>query len=451
VSPAVILSPLNGGIDTYTDPTQAPYNRWATAINVLTGAFGFLQRCRFANVVRPNPVTGQAFTSLKFFALPGLSSYLIADINGKLYSYDTGSSYAQTQRLNPYVDPAGNGSSQLDGPWSREFLENILYEMNGQVKQAGRLANAATIEGWGLDAPDVTPQIAINSGASQTITSIVRLNGVVTATMSAPFSVPTVAGTQGIVNIVGVTDPSFDGSFALTSGPAPTTSLTWNQPGQNVTSSGGSANYEITKAVGRSYAYAWENANKSHVGAPSPASQYILYNSQYGFIELLESGEINSSTGSPIVTGGGTAFTSAWVGRSIWATFASSAGVLGRVLSVQSPTQLTLAANGAFNTTSGVFQVFDPQATHIRLYATADGGATYFRIARNAWVPTATSLAGSGLNFIDTANSEPPNFPFTTETSQVNNLPPPVGSFVRMYQGVLCVFGITGEEQSLFF
>jgi hypothetical protein len=98
-----------------------------------------------------------------------------------------------------------------------------------------------------------------------------------------------------------------------------------------------------------------------------------------------------------------------------------------------------------------VFEIFDPQSTHVRLYATADGGASYFRVQRNAFVPGNNTLAGSGLQFFDNANSEPPNFPFTSELSQLNNVPPPIGSFLSEYQGRLVVLGVPGALQSFFY
>src|SRR5215469_13607711 len=180
-APAEVLSGLTSGYNGYTDQTQTKPQMWANpSVNCFSGAFGYIQRSRFANVVSPSPTTGTPFTTLKYFALPGVGAYLTADINGKLYSYDTGASYTQTQRVNPYVDPSGTGSAALNGPWSRESLGNILYEMNGQTKQAGRLANAATIEGWGLDAPDNSPQVVISAGTSQSITAITRSGNVVT-------------------------------------------------------------------------------------------------------------------------------------------------------------------------------------------------------------------------------------------------------------------------------
>lgn len=441
-APADVVIQMSAGYNGYTSPDQTKPQMWANpSINVFSGAFGYIQRCRFANVV--STATGTQFLSMKYFALPGTGAYLMGDINGQLFSFDTGNNYLQTQRLNPYVDPAGTGSPQLNGPWSRESLGNILYEMNGQVKQAGRLANAATVEGFGLDAPDASPQVVLFVGASQTIASITRSNGVVSCTLTAG----SIGAAGQMINIQNVTDPSFNGVFVMTSTVG--VNIQYLQPGQNVTSSGGTASQSITKAVGRSYAMAWENANKVHVGAPSPATQYIAFNNQTGQINLVEPGSVaGSGSGTQVVTGTTTYFTQAWVGRSLWV---ATVGAVGRILSVTSQTSMTVAFTGTFTFTGQLFQVFDPQATHIRLYQTADGGATYFRTQRNAWQPSQTSISTAGLQFADDANSEPPNFPYTTETVQVNNVPPPIGAYLNEYQGRLCVFGVPGALQSFFY
>lgn len=460
-APAEIISQCNLGYNGYTDPTLTKPQMWRQAVNCFSGAFGYIQRCRFANVVwgydpygiEPYGVpgyggTGQPYTSLKYYSIPTVGSYLLGDINGQLFSFDTSASYTKTQRLNPYVDPSGAGSASLNGPWSREVIQNIAYEMNGTVKSAGRNANAATIEGFGLDAPDASPQVILvnPSPATQAITAISRSNGTVTVTVASTAFLG-ITGNSQTCNIIGVADTNFNGTFLVTV--ASGTTFTYTQLGQNVGSSGGTASIVITKAVGRSYSYAWENANKSHVGAPSPATQYIAYNSQNGSIQLIEPGLLAGSSGSPVITGTNTFFTSAWVGRHLWIP---GLGDAGRVISVASQTSLTLDRNSASNFSgSNDFQVFDPQATHIRLYATADGGATYFRIARNAWNPNTTNFSQCGLQFFDNANSEPPNFPFTSETAQANNLPPPIGKFIRQYQGRPVVFGVTGALQSFFY
>src|SRR5882672_8913426 len=452
--PVDVLGTCNAGLDGYSDPTTTNYRKWAAATNVFSGAFGYVQRCRFANVVSQangnwNNV-GSAFTTLKYYAVPGLSSYLIGDINNQLFSFDSGNNYAQTLRGNNFVS---NGAL-LAGPWSREVLQNILYEMNGFVKQTGRGANAAIVEQFGLDAPDATPQIVISAGSSQNITNIQRSNGVVTVTLAGALVVPGGNGVGMINVIITVGDTSFGtlaaGSFVVLTGSG-TATLTWAQLGQNTAllTPTGTVDTNIKKSIGRSYSWAWENAGKPHIGAPSPSSQFILYNNQNGQVQLIQQGAITTTIGSAIVTGIGTAFTAAWVGRTIWQNTVGTLVVI--IASVQSTTQLTLSSVSPVGAVNQVFQVFDRQATHVRLYATADGGATYFRVQRNTFTPSATTLVTAGLQFFDNANAEPPNFPYTAELSQLNNIPPPVGSFLAEYQGRLVVFGVPGAGQSFFY
>jgi type II secretory pathway component GspD/PulD (secretin) len=71
------------------------------------------------------------------------------------------------------------------------------------------------------------------------INSITRSSGTVTATLSSPLSVPGGNGV-GRVNVIGVGDASFNGTFVVLSGSG-TTSLTWAQAGNNGTSTGGLA------------------------------------------------------------------------------------------------------------------------------------------------------------------------------------------------------------------
>jgi hypothetical protein len=392
---------------------------------------------------------GTSFTTLKYYSAPTLSSYLMADNNGKLFSFDSGANYAMHPRINSARDPTGAGSSTLNGPWSRETLQNILYEMNGQVKQSGRGANAATVENWGLDAPDATPQIVISAGSSVNITNIQRTNGTVTVTTAVALTVPGGNGI-GMINVnITTGDTTFAGSYVVLTGSG-TTTLTFAQLGQNTAllTPTGTVDVNITKSIGRSYAWAWENANKPHVSAPSPSSQYVLYNGQNGVIQCIQQGTAQVVLGSANVVGVGTAFTSAWVGRNLYIRGTQQ---FGPIASVQSATQMTLRYPAYANNTD-VFQVFDPQATHIRLYETADGGATYFRTQRNAFnIASTATLVTVGLQFFDNANSEPPNFPFTSEISQLNNVPPPIGAYIAEYQGVLAVFGVPGAPQSFFY
>lgn len=228
------------------------------------------------------------------------------------------------------------------------------------------------------------------------------------------------------------------------------TTFTYANVGTNgATSGSGTATVQITKTVGRSYQYAWENANTGHVSAPSPASQFVKYTNQIGTIDCIEPGTVAVTAGGA-VTGTGTSFSPAWVGRSLWV---NTLGTVGFVVSVTDATHMVIS--GGATIAGALFQVFDLQATHIRLYATGDGGSVYFRIARNLLTGSpfgpGTTLATSGLEFIDTSNSEPPNAPFTSELTQNFNVPPPIGQFVADYQGRPIVFGAAGAPQSFFY
>lgn len=451
--PVDVLGTCNAGLDGYSDPTTTNYRKWAAATNVFSGAFGYVQRARFANVITAATpgytANGVQFTTLRYFALPGLSSYLLGDNNNRLWSFDSGNNYTPTQRFNNYVDPFNTSSPKLAGPWSREALQNIIYEMNGQVKQSGRGANAAIVESFGLDAPDATPQVVISAGSSQNITNIRRTNGIVTVTLAGVLTVPGGNGVGMINVIITVGELSFIGTFVVLTGSG-TATLTWAQLGQNTAllTPTGTVDTNIKKSVGRSYAWAWENANKPHIGAPSPSTQFILYNNQNGQVQLIQQGTVTINAGSNAVFGVGTAFTSAWIGRSLWVV---GVGSVGPIQAVGSTTVMSLFSNSTGTAVAQPFQIFDPQSTHVRLYQTADGGATYFRTQRNVFVPSSTTLVGSGLQFFDNANAEPPSFPYTAELSQLNNIPPPIGSFLAEYQGRLVIFGVPGAGQSFFY
>src|SRR5215471_21356917 len=59
VAPAEILGELNLGYNGYTDPALTNPKMWTPgSVNVFSGAFGYLQRSRFANVAYPAAATG---------------------------------------------------------------------------------------------------------------------------------------------------------------------------------------------------------------------------------------------------------------------------------------------------------------------------------------------------------------------------------------------------------
>ena len=82
---------------------------------------------------------------------------------------------------------------------------------------------------------------SVDVGTVQTITAISRVGATstVTATLTSPLTIPGGNG-SGVVNIAGVQDASFDGTFVVTMGSG-TNTLIWTQAGADATSAGGSA------------------------------------------------------------------------------------------------------------------------------------------------------------------------------------------------------------------
>jgi hypothetical protein len=492
----VTLDALIGGYQGYTSPDLLSPKFWRQSSNVYAGQFGTIRRARWAPFLNSTTAgfVADGFRILSMFswsepiynynwiffdnndpAAPITDGFNMAP--GRwvirnppsaiiLTSLASGVQFYFSQLGDDPLEPNGPGvlqwplaTSLLNGPYMRTSISNLILEANNLLRSKVRIIQSpafyggATIfpigEYWGIDAPDVSPQVALASGSTATIaaspTGAVRSNNIVTITTTAAHGL-----SPGVyITISGVTDTTFNSAagtayLLLT---ASGTTMTFAQVGANATSGSGTVTYGITKTVGRSYAYAWENANTGHVSAPSPVSQFVKYTNQIGTISCYELGTITTTALSTTVTGVGTSFSQAWVGKALVTlnNSSTSSANIQIIVSVQSPTQLTISRNPTFVGGGQSFQVVDTQATHIRLYATGDGAAVYFLIARNGIGSLAT------LQFTDTAQSEPPNPPFSSEISQIYNIPPPIGQFVDQYQSRAIVYGVTGAPQTFFY
>src|SRR5271170_3048669 len=76
-APAEVLSSMNLGVNQYTDPTITTPRQWITGNNSYSGAFGYIQRARFANVLTPGATTVATIS-------PSLGSIVPADVGGNL-------------------------------------------------------------------------------------------------------------------------------------------------------------------------------------------------------------------------------------------------------------------------------------------------------------------------------------------------------------------------------
>lgn len=485
-----ILDSLIGGGNDYTSPDLLSPQFWAKSSNVYAGQFGAIRRARWAPVFN-NTATGYVANGNRIVSMFAFTDIInnvtwlmfenndTAPVTGPrwlvqypLANYATGIfptlQAAPVLTITALLNNTANqlafplSLALLNGPYSRQMLNNVIFEANGLFRSkvvVGIIRPGGSqpfLEYWGIDAPDVSATITLNAGSTATIaaapTGAVRANNVATITTTAPHGL----STGQYVGISGVTDTSFNTAtgvavlITVTGG----TTFTYVNVGPPITSGSGTVTLGITQTVGRSYQYAWENANTGEVSAPSPASQFVKYASQTGTIDLVETGTISVGAGSTSVTGVGTSFTSAWNGKLLWIETTTGTGSGIYISSVQSPTALTLASPLLFGSsaTSSRFQVIDPQVTHVRLYATGDGGAVYFRVARNLLnLVSGVGVVAGGLRFTDTANSAPPNPPFSSEITQIYNVPPPIGKFLDQYQGRIIVYGVPAAPSTFFY
>jgi hypothetical protein len=469
------ISGLTGGYNGYTNPELLSPQFWASpSANVYSGLHGAVRRARWAPLLN-STTSGYAATSVRMTSMFGVyfptqNPWLFFDTNGQIW-WLNGLSGTPVAKIATQTNTAGAFYANyylpawnLAGPFMRVGVNAaMVLEANGLARTKIFLQNNVPIlELLGIDAPDSSPQIVLSAGASITLGNPAAARGSNFATVTATAGpLPVLFATGNFANVTVTGDTSFNT-------PAGQSSLIRNvlfsafdyqNTGPDIGSSGtgGSATVQITKTTGRSYQWAWENANTGHVSAPSPASQYVAYNNQVGTINCVQPGTVAHSIGSSLITGTATSFSQAWVGRSLYLGDGSGPGQSGNVqqnmiVSVADSTHLTINGTSPSNGSGVQFQVYDQQATHLRLYGTGDGGTTYLRIARNALAsPLTVTLATSGLQFVDTANAEPPNAPFTNEFAQTQNVPPPIGKFLDLYQGRPIVYGVPAAPASFFY
>jgi hypothetical protein len=459
-----ILDSLIGGGNDYTSPDLLSPQFWAASSNVYAGQFGAIRRARWAPVLNSSTLSyitrGNFFASMYSY-LPVLKppyvflDYPVGSIGATfvpVFMLFTGGSW---QAANVQFNYFNFSQGLFAGPIMRVTFPGFVLQANGLVRakiaQAPQIApNALAAEFWGLDTPDVSATITVNAGLTATIqtapTGAVRANNVATITTTAAHGLTT----GQYVGITGVTDTTFNTAtgVAVLITVTGASTFTYANVGAPTTSGSGTVTLGITQTVGRSYQWAWENANIQNLSAPAPASQYVKYTSQTGTIDLVETGTVATTFGQFGIVGTGTSFTSAWSGRSMWI---EGIGVAGMIGAVADSTHLTLSTNSNPSLSGKRYMVYDPQVTNIKLYATGDGGAVYFLIGRNAFTPTGLTPLTAGLEFTDTTNSAPPNAPFGSEITQIYNVPPPIGSFVDVYQGRPILYGVAAAPTTFFY
>jgi len=246
-------------------------------------------------VVAPNPFTADANGNWGFYITPSTSGYLASQtgsgVTGQLFvispslasggSGNPAGSSGQVQFNNLGVFGGASGITTPDGnslsiKGPDPFVDCTAYGCVSSTATFGATCNATSpnvtltatysapntlpgdwkngqyisLFGCGplatVQAPNVNPI---------SISSISRLSGVVTATVSSIGPIQT----SSYVQVIGVTDSTYNGVFFTTGGNG-TTTLTWNQAGANTSSSGGTLNqgmalYEGTNPGTTTYTY----------------------------------------------------------------------------------------------------------------------------------------------------------------------------------------------------
>src|SRR5215472_2229756 len=163
------------GFNGYTNPAALDPRFWAASSNVYSGPFGTIRKARSAKVVIDGTTTGTTSHGLAYVSLyaakdPTTGHFLLGDtyvnnsgtMNVVQYAFNPSSSYAATTRTNSMFGGVGDA---IQRPWMRTTIQNIVWEMNGLIKQNGRGTLYSTIENFGLDAPDTSPSVAVSAGA----------------------------------------------------------------------------------------------------------------------------------------------------------------------------------------------------------------------------------------------------------------------------------------------
>lgn len=274
----------------------------------------------------------------------------------------------------------------------------------------------------GLERPVVAPQVTVSGTISTNgLASLVRSNGVVSATMSMVSSVPFYP-TGFHVTVAGATDTSFNGTFAIATttvvGSPSHPVLTWTQIGSDSVESPSTATIialRATVAVNRYYwtTFADKTATRLHESSSSPRSLGTGAFTDRTVQVKLCPGAVVTTSGSPAVLGSGTDFKQSDVGKMFTLDGLGGASpVLSTPIMIASVTDsqhLTLASNINITGVGAFYIIYPPRATHWRVYASAseEDKAGLLLLERSLLVQTDlqfVSLQSDGGPFIDQPN-----------------------------------------------
>lgn len=321
--------------------------------------------------------------------------YFFAAAGGLLYGMNSSTSNSWspvtvvgTLANNPVAVTIGNVMHFSDGvtPW-------LFDGTGGFVNGSGWVIDGLPIP---QHAPTAIP--AHYDGTTYSLTSVQRINGVVTVKVPATI----LPSANQYATLAGVSDATFNNEFqiASVSGSSGAVTFTFLQPGYPDTaliSSSGTYTFSVFTVQSTKYywtTFADHTNTRPHESSSSPRSLGTGAFTSENVVVHQRSGSMTTSSSSTIVVGVGTDWSSSDVGMVLYG-FDNILGYtqFGVIASVTDSQHLTLVANALDTVSGGNFEIAPLRATHWHIYCSeAESSAIGFLLAE-------ISLTGFGPGF----------------------------------------------------
>lgn len=480
------------GINAYKSITQLGPDWAQDCLNVLIPSWGGLSKFRLPVNISP-AISGMNVGPNQFFDFQQAigTRQVFANFGNSLYYY-TWNGAGTALNAAVLVETAANDAP----PWSFVEANNILFGVNGQrmMKWLGIGADIAhTWEKWGIDPPLLAPLFGSNGTAGFFVkinangARVSRAGNVVT--VDCQINVGLYLNVGDIITIAGASDPSFNGSFPVTTVVIIGQKFTFAQVGPNAgpIADGGyvTAPSLATPAGGFALGAAPVGAVRVNgittltlaAGATSqifgivgiqpigPVSITVAgvtdgtFNGNFtltGFsagypggtfatFTFNQPGLPDSASGAGTVTFGAT---DSAFGR-LWA-YAYKNSITGHV-SNMSPASPLLTFTNRIPLLYVPTPPTDPQVDTILWFATLDGGGDFF-LVRSLPLTVGTGLlpgTNSSFDINGFADTVPDiNLDKTTRGPLVNN-PPPVGKYLAVGQSRIFIANLVGAASQI--
>jgi hypothetical protein len=239
----------------------------------------------------------------------------------------------------------------------------ILAPALGAVRDAlGQTSGITTAAPHGLNSGVYVDIVGVTDATFNATQALITVTGATT------FSYIN-AGAAGATSGNGTVSQTFNGRFTITGLPAPT-QFSITQTGYvNDTGGGGTATQQSFSATTNRYywkTYADHTDGRIHESSSSPISVPTGALTNQTVLIRPDPGSVACASGSRDIVGVNTAFTSAMIGMSI---NIAAGTVIGKISSVSSPTTLKVAVAPLVTLPNAYYTITPARATHWHLYA----------------------------------------------------------------------------------